>query len=910
MRKETSTPDPAEEVAGEAPEQQCPPLDNQPAEASAPYRILHISDVHFGAHFDDAAWEYVRALAQREKPNLIACTGDLVDHGGLFMLAAAKLELDRLRVAVSADAKLRCVPGNHDCGPFGNLNIWPFSSNFAAIFGPQAMNVPSLMSPYLVYRKRSWCLRWIQRAVLTPYLYVKRFLVALARWLKAKSLYELPILREEEDPEALVLIYLDSNYTQRLASGSVDPKEVTLLKSRILNLRDAKKGRSFVPRIALVHHHPLPIPEASITEGLTSFEPFLVLRNAGFVLRELSRSDVDLVLHGHKHYSAFGRLGYSVDHRTEGEIAVLAAGSCGVTLAETGRNSINIIDVFETGRMSYTAVYFGGGGGVSVNELFRNKAEVHGMAMHKARVHRRAAERQGQWVDIVTHAVAVDPGGVAVVQHGVVGHVFDRSLATDVIPVVIEVTMGRVADTTLDLTETSKRAGHTWVDHPSEPMRKIRCGIDLGQRLSTSPPVDYGYRYVCFNTYAITEWETIAVNQRDKIAGQSRGRSAGMESTAFVVRVPMRTLILRLQLPPNASTSEPFVHVSRWSHYPDIPLDGSRQFFDDRPGRWVYDSDLSLHEAGNLVHIGSDAWELRVAFPLVGHSYEVKWRLPSPTLNSDERREETARRGRAESYRKALLTDTGLQSRLSGFARELRDWLSPYFRAHLLNDFDLDLAVFAYDRTTQSLRQVLAFPTVTGADGAPLDVPLGEGIVGAAFKRSEVVIYIDPSLTGSTDDAAYLYNQADEAGRAKPKWRFVVAFPVFALEDGIQSLAGASFDDWDPQSTVGVLTIASTASDSGLLSLTEGEDKRDTAVGAPATERQGNGSTSGSHLRYPSADDTIARAVQGPASEGQPTPPPDASEVAPTAVQVWGFAHVVLEYFSKHGVNPDLDAER
>jgi len=633
------------------------------------------------------------------------------------------------------------------------------------------------------------------------------------------------ILRDD-DPPGLVLIYLDSNATQWLATGNVNPADVALLKSKLLNLRDEAGGRPFVPRIALVHHHPLPIPEASIHEGLTSFEPFLVLRNAGFVLRELSRSDVDLVLHGHKHYSAFGRLGYSVDHRQEGEIAVLAAGSCGVTLSEPGRNSVNLIDVYEAGRMSYTAIYFGGGGGVPVNQLFRNKREVHGMEMHKARVHRRAAERQGQWVDKTVHAVAIDACGVAVVRHDVTGHVFERSLPSDAIPVYIGVTMGRVAHTTLELAETSKRAGHTWTDHPTAPQRDIRCGIRLGHRLLTGPPADYGYQYVCFNTYAVTEWETVTACQRDERIGQRRGRAPGLEFTSLVVRAPTRTLVIRVQLQAGGAAAEPFVQVLRWSRYPDTQLDEARHFVNDEDGDWVPDTDLTAHEAGNLVHIGSHAWELRVAFPLVGYRYDVRWRVGSAEPPGQDRRQETARRGRAQACRKALLEDQSLQQRIGAWGGQLREWLAPQFRARLRTDNDLEIAVFVYDGQTQSLQQVLA-SAGPGGTVLPFAVPLGEGVVGAAFKRSEFVMYIDPALTGSKEDAAYLYDEAPEGQWKAPKWKFVAAFPVFALEEPLKSLNGLSFDGWDPQTTVGVVTIASTATDSGLLGLTE------QAAGAP-----------------------------------------------------------------------------
>ena len=880
-------------------------------QVAAPFRILHLSDIHFGAHFDEAVWDYVAALARRERPQLIVCTGDLVDHGGLFMMAAAWRQLDELRRSIGDQVQLRCVPGNHDCGPFGNLRLRPFSTNFAALFGPQAMEVPSAMPSYLQHRRRAWPLRWLQRLALTPWLYARKWRTAIARWRQGQSLRSLPLLRGD-DPQAVVLIYLDSNHGQWLATGNVDPQQVTRLKAQVLNLRDAAGARPFVPRIALLHHHPLPIPETSITEGLTSFEPFLVLRNAGQVMRELNRCDVDLVLHGHKHYAAFGRLGYSVDHELEGEIAVLAAGSSGVTLSEPGRNSVNLIDVFETGRMSYTPVHFGGGGGAPVHLLLDGRREVHGLRMHKARVHRRAAERQGQWVARVTHAVAVDAGGVAVVRHEVSGHAFERAQRSDLIPVAIDVSMGRVTHTTLELSEGSKRAGHRWERRPTAPRRSIRCGVRLGQRLQSAPPASYGWQYLCFNTYAVTEWETVTAVERDQRLGAHRGRVPGLEVSSFVVRVPVRTLVLRLQLPASLGPVEPFAQVMRWSGYPDIPLDDASQFHNDGPGEWVHDSDLTRHEAGALVAIGSGAWELRVDYPLVGHRYDVRWRVaPQPPWVAPGH-EDPARRGRAIAYRRALLELAawpGLQDGLQGWAAAMRnELLLPYFGAHLPLPGDLELALFVYDSDQQALRQVLAWPAAGLLPARPLVVPLGEGVVGAAFKRSDFVIYVDPALSGNAEDAAYLYQSGQEDQWAEPDWKVVWAFPIFALEHPLVDLQGLSFDDWGPQETVGVLTIASRASDSGLVRLAD-EAAADPEAPAPGTAW--NAGTAGVATRPQAEAEAAPQAeVEAPpqaqaeaspqanpeAAPGAAADPPQADTLAPTARQIWGGAHLLLAF--------------
>lgn len=805
--------------------------------AARPFRIFHVSDVHFGNHFDESVWNYVGELARRERPDLVVCTGDLVDHGGLFMLAAARREfqgfIDHLtalnaKEGSSRQVQLRCVPGNHDCGPWGNLKFRPFSTNFGAVFGPGAFELPAGMPSYLAYRRSSLPVRCLMRLRMTPALYARKWWTSAKRFFAhQESGYRIELLRSD-DPQEVVLVYLDSNDSMRLATGNVNAREVTKLKALMLNLREAQGARPFVPRIALLHHHPLPIPEASIAEGLTSFEPFLVLRNAGLVLKELNKCDVDLILHGHKHYAAFGRLGYSIDHHTEGEIAVLAAGSGGVTHSESGRNSVNLIDILETGRMSFRSIHFGAGGGAPVHEIARGKKEIHGIEMHKARVHRRAAERQGQWIDTVRHAVGVDATGVAVVQQDVSQHWFERPLPTQVVPVVCSVSLGRISHNTIELSELSKSAGYQWVNRPQGPVQQVRAGIHVGRRL-TGPALDYGYRYKCFNTYAITRWETIAACEREALqrarvpAGQARRprvRLAELEVTSYVVRAPLRQLVFRVQLPGGQYPLKPFVQVMRWSTYPATPLDEHLQFHEHgSDGEWVNDAELTAHEAGRLAQIGEDVWELRVSYPMVGHRYDVRWRV-EPFRLAVPLQDTTRIRGRTLAMRGTLLsreTMAAFEGPLRAWESEFRDVLNSISSAGRELD-DVEIAMFTYDESRHDLVQTLVM--APGKDDVvpphPLIVPLGEGVIGAAFKRSLPVMYVDPQLSGSPHEAAYLYSEEEPGpfGAALPatRWKYVLAFPLSSYSAGVTP-------DWGPHTTVGVLTLSSERLDSGLVEL-------------------------------------------------------------------------------------------
>jgi 3',5'-cyclic AMP phosphodiesterase CpdA len=72
-------------------------------------RVLHISDVHFGWPTVPEAVEAIHACAGRLAPDVVACSGDLVQRGDFSgQFRQARAFLDRF------DAPVVSVPGNHD----------------------------------------------------------------------------------------------------------------------------------------------------------------------------------------------------------------------------------------------------------------------------------------------------------------------------------------------------------------------------------------------------------------------------------------------------------------------------------------------------------------------------------------------------------------------------------------------------------------------------------------------------------------------------------------------------------------------------------------------------------------------------------------------------------------------------
>ena len=72
-------------------------------------RILHLSDLHFGAHYVPAVGESVLRLAPTLHADAVVVSGDLTDRARRDQFQAAADFLNRL-----PDVPQLCVPGNHD----------------------------------------------------------------------------------------------------------------------------------------------------------------------------------------------------------------------------------------------------------------------------------------------------------------------------------------------------------------------------------------------------------------------------------------------------------------------------------------------------------------------------------------------------------------------------------------------------------------------------------------------------------------------------------------------------------------------------------------------------------------------------------------------------------------------------
>ena len=375
--------------------------------------VAHLSDIHFGNNFNILTWEAVVQAVIDFDPDLIIVSGDLVDDPSPAHLLAAKCALaDLLRRTherangSQRNAEIFVVPGNHDVFELGVAVGLPRLDWFERVFRVvDTSRAEKVLAAKLRVEELGFNATCVGIAPNTG---------AIGKWkARAKTLFSGRIsLHENElddfrvhlveakahprvvasENSPVLLALLDSNPTRPgpyAATGIVGNEQLIGLRAELSNA----KG-TYVARIAVVHHHVLPIAPASGVAKTTG-EPMMVLRNAGAVLRTLADHKFDLILHGHWHKSQFTRIDFGSSEEDSYPMSVAAAGSAAMNSDETSGNCINLITLSKNGRISVKSVMYGAGQApMPHGELGRHyRLFEEDMSAAKRRAYIRACER-------------------------------------------------------------------------------------------------------------------------------------------------------------------------------------------------------------------------------------------------------------------------------------------------------------------------------------------------------------------------------------------------------------------------------------------------------------------------------------------------------------------------------------
>lgn len=768
--------------------------------------IVHLSDLHFGRHFDLRAWAALKQHLTSVRPKIIAVTGDLVDHPSPLHLLAAKAELTGL--AESLGAELVLVPGNHDLYWSGLDSVLsPRRDWFDRIFSADTQAAQARLAKEM--RAAPGFTQPYKDAV--PKASRLGNALGFAGEIPSAPGIRHKLVRPRHHPRVLFAL-LDSNESTRwgMAAGSVAKADLQEL--------DAELQRQHEPdlvRVALIHHHLLPI--AYSHEQVVGSEQLMVLRNAGDVLSLLAEHHFDLVLHGHRHKPQFARLDFSPTNREGYSLAVAAAGS---TAADSGnderKNCFNVITVEANGRIGVRSTTYGAAHTLAPAGIDASRCREYeeSVASVKRRAHVGALAHSTLHCTKRRQRFSISEAGDLEVfdrfegRHAKSGDFVRRQPHRASVP-----DDGWFVDSRLFLDPASRASGYVLeledapaaVD-PRKPAAR-RFSVVFPEGNSREDPIAYEIRYACGNSVNMTRWEADERARKDG-SGRKLSQNWDEEWVGVDIARPTEELILELKLPDSLEAITPFLSCSKPLSYPPSY---------DRDGKIVLGTEFTIDplmlrsEGGNLRYDRDEkVWKITVANPLPGYKYQMRWRTAEH--DPDERV-----RGEVLSQRKALLasvqrrgsgTGTELDARAQRVFAELAEPLATMIGGEK-HDERRHIDILTYRSGDQVLVPLFGYGSSVGLRRPSTDViPLGRGIAGAAFQQCRSI----PWAAASSASPFVLPFASDVEQPTDWQVRTMLAIPIFHRSESGRTRP-------HPSAAIAVVAFASSDDDSKVTQL-------------------------------------------------------------------------------------------
>jgi hypothetical protein len=256
--------------------------------------IAHLSDIHIGKENKDVLVALKNSLQEPPTPHFIVVTGDLSDHSKASELEEARKFLEEVVRELKNkghDARCLVVPGNHD------VDRWNFGwaktlKNWNAAFPNTSFGrTDNLCSQSIIDERALQFCECYPRA-------------------------------------GLVFLKFNSNVERawgiNFANGRVGETQLKTMREMLDRHEKADPNFKSYRKIALVHHHVHYLPKAES-------DRLFLMKDAGLFWRKMIDWDVELILHGHKHYATHVIIRYLLAikdlGREERELLILSAGS-------------------------------------------------------------------------------------------------------------------------------------------------------------------------------------------------------------------------------------------------------------------------------------------------------------------------------------------------------------------------------------------------------------------------------------------------------------------------------------------------------------------------------------------------------------------------------------------------------
>ena len=645
----------------------------------------------------DNLWDNLCDIAADIRPDLIVTTGDLVNNPFRWTLKSAAEAINSLKTRVERTPGHTChvlvIPGNHDTRCFGLIPLRWFTWFAIICWGIGAV---------FLYVHSRWA---IAAAAVAAVLSLWRLLFKDFR----SAFSELVVTNPISFDDLGIAIYPFDSASKTLSSarGRIPPGE--FVASR--RASEPLNGRGDLYRIAILHHHPLPIPYDH------QFEPLLVLDNAGAFLSEASRLRIRLVLHGHKHHQDYSRISTKLESGEAFELGVLASGTptAGSDHGPEGFN-FHVLEFDSEGGPRAVPYQAHAGGGFNRLPSF----PIEALDLEMRRTFENERQRLGREYGSVVSVRRVSADG----------DVYNRIEYRDLritrmgesltkLPHAFTVYAGGDTGSIERLTGfplSPEAAGlHLSIDtaDPTAFALKRQSGkLQFGRTIqSGSAPISFGIRYYAINACAMSamQYGEMYVPNEPPIEW----------IPMKLVEAPTRELVLTVQLPR------------------DTHIEGRAELVtsDGRENRR-----LAALNSG-LVH-DPDAGLIicRIPYPLLEVDYRIQWRLApqAPVAIQAALR----LRGEVTELTRQLLelqTPHPAASSRRGAIDALREVALQSLQ--ISPDDPLEVAIMIYDPKQRHLK-VVAASFEEGDERWNWNLKYGDGIAGRAFKMQRARLFI------------------------------------------------------------------------------------------------------------------------------------------------------------------------
>lgn len=752
---------------------------------SIKYKILHISDLHFGS-LNQNLWALVcRRVNNQYKPNIIIISGDIIDCP-LFKYKKFKTAKEEiLKLAEKCKAEIFLAPGNHDVAIYGILSF-----------------------------------RNITRR-------------GFDKWFRKNLDGEKKIVTSIDDKEVVevlnkfkqLIVPFDSTRRLFISSGKVLEQEIEKLDDFMDEVRDNES--IYGQRIAVVHHHPLPVPHSEHDHWR---EPFLVFKNAGSFLLEIYKKYFNMILHGHKHHTNYSRINFETDQLEDRLLTVLAAGSATKGTGLNQRSNYNLISIYDNGEVLIRQFYIGSGKTLESKKIWLYKDQTE----RKKAIFSRSFELQGFGCDELYKKITIDEIGTSEVIYKCKGVRKKRiDFEKDNRPIYIEVDSGKILY--CRLLKLSEDAGHKLIIEQQKSNYRKKEGCIKFEQLSTGGTLtDYGFQFKTHSCHAMNKQEYTRFKKGDKFE----------EFTGIRMTIPCKDLKLRLNFPQKFSEylekDPPILKI-----FFDEDLMNSRR---DKFGEliessdvsaWKHDKEMTEFEKDNLRRIDQGKYELVIEKPLIGYCYKIIWNLPDELefLNDSERNKYSEIKNQVNFIQDSLISFRKLRvSDLDSNSVKVIKTLIQYLHEKLATEYRsfgseiFTTSIMTYDKDSNLLKMIEGFKTEgKKTDSMDIDWELepGMGNAGFSYKIGKSIFYKDDLVEEDNKYFLPIKGALD--------YKFLLSVSLFTseIEEFISTHDWQSYSIMNP---IAILNVGSTSSSSKLGLLKKKEIQEITDIGNKTLE--------------------------------------------------------------------------